>query len=95
MMCLEVCVCVHVRVYLQLLLQLRVVLLQTVVDPLQLCCSLVLAEVRGRVQLIVEDLVLHLVGLELLRQVHLTHLRENNPSQFPHHFHPHTHTHTQ
>lgn len=67
--------------YLQLVLQLRILLLQTLIDSLQVCGSLVLAEVRGCVELIVKDLVLHLVGLELLCQVHLTNLDEKKNKQ--------------
>lgn len=68
---LRVCVCL----YLQLLLQLRILLLQTLIDSLQVCGSLVLAEICGCVELIIKDLVLYLVGLELLCQIHLTNLK--------------------
>lgn len=49
---------------------------QALIGPLQLGRSLLLVEGRGRVQqLVLQDVVFHLVGLQLLGHVHLTDLR--------------------
>ena len=70
-MTLFVCVCV----YLQLLQQVEVLLSEALIGPLQLCSSLVLVEGWGCVeQLILQDVVLHLIGLQLLGDIHLTNL---------------------
>lgn len=62
--------------YLQLLQQVKVLLPQALIGPFQLGCSLLLIEGRGRVQqLVLQDVVFHLVGLQLLGNVHLTDLR--------------------
>lgn len=67
--------CLCVCVYLQLLQQVEVLLSEALIGPLQLCSSLLLVEGWGRVQqLILQDVVLHLIGLELLGHVHLTNL---------------------
>lgn len=61
--------------YLQLLQQVKVLLSEVLIGPLQLCSSLVLVEGWGRVQqLILQDMVLHLIGLQLLGHIHRTNL---------------------
>lgn len=71
----QACVCV----YLELLEQVEVLLSQALIGPLQLRSSLVLVEGRGRVQqLILQHVVLHLIGLELLGHIHLTNLKQRH-----------------
>lgn len=61
--------------YLQLLQQVEVLLSKALIGPLQLCSPLLLVEGGGCVQqLILQDVVLHLIGLELLGHIHLTNL---------------------
>lgn len=74
---------VHVYgLYLQLLKQVQVLLSEALIGPLQLCGSLVLVEGRRRVQqFVLQDVVLHLVGLELLGHIHLTHLMHRESLQ--------------
>lgn len=49
---------------------------QALIGPFQLGSSLLLVEGRGRVQqLILQDVVFHFIGLQLLGHVHLTDLR--------------------
>lgn len=69
--------CLHDRVcYLQLLQQVQVLLSQALIGPFQLRCPLLLVKGRGRVQqLVLQDVVLHFVGLQLLGHVHLADLR--------------------
>lgn len=65
------------RVHLQLLKQVEVLLTEALIGPLQLSSSLVLVEGWGRVQqFILQHVVLHLIGLELLGHIHLTNLTD-------------------
>lgn len=58
--------------YLQLLQKVQVLLPQAADGLLQLCCPLRLAQRRWPIQqLVLQHVVLHLVGLQLLGQVHL------------------------
>lgn len=74
---MELVIHVCVWLYLKFLEKVQVLLPQALVGPLKLGCPLLLVETGGCVQqFILQDVVLHLISLELLGHINLTDLKE-------------------